>query len=259
MVVTREQKIAWLVAVGTHVALIGAAMTLDREPPPPEPINIHVAKTVQFDVELPKPEVVQDPLPEPPKTTLVAKAEPEAPQPVARPKPRSTKPSPADAPSPSEPAPLVLSQVYEGGGSIVAEKGDEDVLGDPAVEANERNRRNAPDAPEAPRTFQAPVAATPAVVRPEDVIRRAVPRNACPVEWPADALVERRIVEVKLLLTVDRDGRVTGVKVLRGVGEPFDRAAREALERCPFEPGRRNGEPMVDRVPFVVEFKPRDA
>lgn len=261
---TREDKFGWLAAFGVHFALIGGAMTLERDRPPVEPANIRVAETVEFDVELPKPEPIETPPLEAPKPAEVAKVErPVEPvaAPVARPKPRSTKPREADVetPSPSEPAPFVLSQVYQGGGSVVAEQGDEDVFGDPSVAANERNRRNPTDTPAAPRSVDVPPPPAPAVVRPEDVITRAVPRNSCPVDWPQDALVQRRIVEVKLLLTVDREGRVSEAKVLRGAGEPFDGAARAALERCAFEPGRRNGQTIIDRVPFVVEFKPRDA
>lgn len=59
-----------------------------------------------------------------------------------------------------------------------------------------------------------------------------------------------------LLLTVDRGGAVRKVRVLRGAGDAFDSAAQAALRTCRFEPGLRDGRPFVDRVPFVVEFKP---
>ncbi len=91
---------------------------------------------------------------------------------------------------------------------------------------------------------------------PKIVIVHAVPRSRCKVSWPEGAPALRRIVEVTLQLTIDRKGKVKRARVLRSAGEPFDSAARTALLGCAFKPGRRNGRPFVDKVPFVVEFKP---
>lgn len=70
--------------------------------------------------------------------------------------------------------------------------------------------------------------------------------------------MDRRTFAVRLLLTVDQGGRVIVAKVLRGAGAPFDQAAIDALRQCLFQPGTRDGLPVVDRVPFLVEFKPSD-
>ena len=58
------------------------------------------------------------------------------------------------------------------------------------------------------------------------------------------------------MLTIGTDGSVKPGRLLRAAGEPFDSAARNALRGCPFDAGTKDGKPFVDKVPFVVEFKP---
>ncbi|HAN30913.1 MAG TPA: hypothetical protein DCQ06_04895, partial [Myxococcales bacterium] len=198
---------------------------------PPEPKPIEVKK------EAPKPD-------------------PNRGQPKRKKKKRRNKKKRKKPPvKPSEPAPLVLSKTYgaSGDGSgVTVEQGEEDLFGDPAVEANERNTRprddGQGDAPEADPDTSASKA--------KIVIVHARPRRRCKVPWPDEAGGIRRIVEVTLLLSVNKKGKVTPTRILRGAGEPFDSAAKSALRRCAFVPGTRNGRAFKDRVQFTVEFRP---
>ena len=63
--------------------------------------------------------------------------------------------------------------------------------------------------------------------------------------------------DIKELGLVKRAG--DGAYQRPGVSTVSPEAAMQALRSCAFEPGKRDGQPIVDKVPFVVEFKPRDA
>jgi TonB family protein len=146
----------------------------------------------------------------------------------------------------------VISQTYDsvGGHGVEVQGGDEDHFGDPAIAATERNTR--------PRVEEEDDGTDEESTEPEKqiVVRHARPRSKCSVNWPEGAPTGRRIVEVKMLLTVKTSGRVGKVRVLRSAGEPFDSAAIGAMKACRFSAGTRDGVAFVDRVPFVVEFRP---
>jgi TonB family protein len=73
-----------------------------------------------------------------------------------------------------------------------------------------------------------------------------------PAEIPEGTVFPGPLVEVVLEIEVAADGTVSTVRVVQGVGEPFDDAAREAAEKFVFEPGLlTNGQP----VPVTVTFK----
>ena len=168
--------------------------------------------------------------------------------------PKRKKPANKPKKPPSdEPPPLVLSQTYDGssGGGVEVQTGDDDMFGDPSVEANERNTR--PRVQEDDDDGEDEVDEEPAK---QVVVRHARPKGRCSVTWPEGAPAGRRVVEVKMLLTVGKTGRVGKIRVLRSAGEPFDSAARAAMKKCRFSAGTRDGVAFVDRVPFVVEFRP---
>ena len=238
----------WALSLPTSLAPVEAERRLARAiveevklPPPPPPPP-----------EAPKPE----PVPEPEKQEAKAPPPTQAPRPVPRnrpkPKPQDNEPPPKD-----EPAPLVLSQTYGApadGGGVRVQTGDEDSFGDPAVEATPGNRRRNDSAGTAPPGAGTGGPASPPERKVEIV--HAVPKTSCKAEWPDGAPASRRVVEVTMLLSIDLDGKVSSTRVLRAAGEPFDSAARKALQRCVFVPGTRDGKAFVDRVPFVVEFRP---
>lgn len=259
----RDLAIGVAAAIALHVGLGVWATTIERwVPPAPEPRV--VAKAVYEEIKLPEPEPPPPPPPPPepapePVPTEVTKPDP-APTPTVKPKRRpKPKAPPKDQPPPAnEPAPLVLSKTYgatANGGGVAVQTGDEDRFGDPAVEATERNRRRRENDGDA-GTPTAAAAATVAAKKVVIVHARPRRRGGCEVEWPKNAPSGRRVVEVTLLLSIGSTGKVTPSRILRSAGEPFDSAARAALSRCAFEPGTRDGVPMADKVPFVVEFKP---
>lgn len=277
---SRHMAIGLVVALLLHGTL--AVWSLGLHEPvlttPPRPAT----RAVNMDVVLPKPAPRPTPPAPPvvPAPPAVAKAEPPVKTPPRREQARKSKPKRArkakrtakaagqpkraakPAAAPSTPPPLVLSQTYEGAGGVAVQKGDADILGNPAIEVTDANR-NAPPTPVAGDATGDDEGDDGGDGDDDDdgampKIRRARPKQVCAVSWPADAPRERRIVEVRLLLTVSASGQVRRASVLKSVGQPFDKAAVKALQRCAFEPGTRDGRPFVDRVPFIVEFRPTD-
>lgn len=251
---SRDFRIGLGVAVLLHA---GAVLWVSALPAPVVPAaDPPSARAVAFTVALPRPKTVPPPVP-PPVASVVPTTAPARPQPRTSPKQRrATAPRPAQVSA--APAPLALSQVYTGTGAVVVERNDTDVLGDPAVPVSAASLAGEVGAP-APAEVAPAAVLEPLAQRAAAVVVRAAPRTSCPVAWPAGWASENRILNVRLLLTVERDGRVSTVKVLRGAGTPFDQAAIDALQQCVFQPGLRNGQPIIDRVPFLVEFKPSDA
>ena len=209
-------------ALGLAVALhLGAGAYIasipERPPAPPTAKKVdRYAKleAIRQEVVLPKPE---PPKPEPPKVEPPPEPVAEAPKP--RPKRRRGQPKrkkPAAAPKPEAtpppaPAPLVLSNVNMTGG-VAVQAGDEDIFGDPSLEATPENTRPQPEVDLAP-------SAPPKRVAPR-VLRRAVGI------YPEDAPRLGRVIEVTLRLEIDEDGRVSKVLVVKSAGGPFDREAR---------------------------------
>jgi TonB family protein len=70
-------------------------------------------------------------------------------------------------------------------------------------------------------------------------------------DYPEEAAEHGEDAVVELELTVDREGRITGVRVVESAGEAFDAAAVEAARGFRFEPARRGGEP----VPAVIRYR----
>ncbi len=71
-------------------------------------------------------------------------------------------------------------------------------------------------------------------------------------ELPAGTI--SRDHRVRLLLTIDEAGVVTGAVLEQGVGEPWDTAAEMAAMGFEFEPARDGGKPIAVQVPFVYRF-----
>jgi TonB family protein len=255
---SRDFRIGLGVALLLHAGAVLWALALPA--PAVSAPDLPSARAVAFTVSLPKPKAVPPAVP-PPVAAVVPPPVPERPQPRTPPKQRraaAPRAAPVQAQAAAQPAPLALSQVYAGAGAVVVERNDTDVLGDPAVPVSAASLAGKVGAPTPAEVAPAAVL-EPLAQRAAAVVVRAAPRTSCPVAWPAGWASENRILNVRLLLTVDRDGRVSAAKVLRGAGAPFDQAAIDALQQCVFQPGLRNGQPVVDRVPFLVEFKPSDA
>ncbi len=84
-----------------------------------------------------------------------------------------------------------------------------------------------------------------------DFIRRVTPR------YPVMA---RRLGvegEVLLLLTIDEEGRLVDIEVLKGDSYGFEEAAIEALRRSTFRPAMKDGRPTKTRATLRVRFQLR--
>lgn len=77
-------------------------------------------------------------------------------------------------------------------------------------------------------------------------------------QYPRAALRRRLGGEVLLELTLEADGRLLGVSVLKSAGHGFDEAALEAVRRARFRPAIRNGRPEACIVLLPVHFRPRN-
>lgn len=97
----------------------------------------------------------------------------------------------------------------------------------------------AQDQPSAPPSVQAPILAPPRIL--------GTPTVAYPDGAQGDA-------EVILVLTVQKDGRVSQVEIAEGA-EPFASAAKNAAPNFQFEPAHRDGVKVAARIRFVVSFR----
>ncbi len=240
----------------------GAGLDLTRAPPKlPDRV---VARAVYEEIRLPPPPP-PPPKPKPPEPKPEPVVKQEAPKPapkklMGQPK-RKKKPKKPDTkpkPKPNEPAPLVLSKTYgaTGDGGVVVQSGEDDMFGDPGVAANENNTRPRGDDDGGSAATPGPKGDGGTAKERQILIVHARPKSRCTVAWPEGSPGSRRIVEVTLLLSVDTLGKVSTKRILKSAGEPFDSAAKAALRRCAFRPGTRDGKAFVDRVPFIVEFRP---
>lgn len=93
--------------------------------------------------------------------------------------------------------------------------------------------------------------AAPLVVLPD---REPRLREEVRLDYPADARDAEVDGEVELLVTIDVNGRVVAVKVLRGVGYGLDEAAVQAIRQSRWEPGVRSGAPATLSVRYVYRF-----
>ncbi len=252
-----------------HAVAAWWIMGLQPRPRPPVEPEKKAVRTVQEQVQLPKPPKPPKP-PEPPKEEPKAQAEaPKADTPAPQPKPQAKRPPQAktaepkaEAPKPNnEPAPLVLSKTYGSGGDegVAVQTGKDDVLGDPSVEANENNVRRRPTTDPVDNSEPAPDTGVkgPEPAKVEIVLAKPKIAN-CEgfVTWPEGAPASGRVVRVVLLLDIGADGAVKKTRILKGAGQPFDDEAQKGIRRCPFQPGTRDGKPISTKVGFEVEFKP---
>lgn len=84
-----------------------------------------------------------------------------------------------------------------------------------------------------------------------------------PPRYPADALKEGKTGVTVLVVEIDAQGGVTGVKIDRSSGDArLDAAAQEAAARWRFMPAMKQGKPVASKVRVPVEFamdEPGDA
>lgn len=150
------------------------------------------------------------------------------------------------------------------------------------IGANGRSRAGQAPAPARPPALvlprPAPTPATPARPDPEPPLaeRSALPppqpepqrateppaltqpryRHNPPPDYPRDARRDRKEGTVRLLVSVNTKGSVDQAEVTQSSGTPsLDAAAREAVLRWTFEPGRRGDIPVACRVTVPIHFR----
>ncbi len=74
-------------------------------------------------------------------------------------------------------------------------------------------------------------------------------------EYPAALRKQKLDGTVHVLFMVDRTGRVDSPIVQKSTNPAFEAAALQAVKRWRFEPGKRNGEPVVFRMRVPITFK----
>ena len=118
------------------------------------------------------------------------------------------------------------------------------------------------------RTPAAPVnrpAVSPSAVAEEtaaplaraDVFTAPVRLKTVPPNYPDVARAGQIEGDVVLQAHIDRDGRVTDATITRSVHPLLDEAARQAVLRYQYEPGRRNGMPEASVMRITVSFRLR--
>ena len=83
------------------------------------------------------------------------------------------------------------------------------------------------------------------------------PKLVEPVEpvYPEAKRAGGEAANVALTLTIDRTGQVTDVAVAESAGPEFDQAAIDAARGLRFEAAQKNGEAVLAKIRYVVEFK----
>ena len=207
-----------------------------REPPPPPP-----------------PIVEPEPEPEPAPEELTPPKIEKAPLPKAEPKP--AEPPPTDKPPPRVVG-LSLDSTVEGG------------QGPGFAVGNTREGQTAKQA--ADPTKVAPVGVGPIVEQPTQSPNRAASRipTVGLVFTPAKKKKERKPPypetlksqgiegDVVLMVTLDAEGKITAVKILKGALQPeFNESARKTALEDEYEPALKNGVPVPQTLTFTTRFR----
>ncbi len=76
------------------------------------------------------------------------------------------------------------------------------------------------------------------------------------IKYPSQARTMRVEGRIYLQFIVERDGRLTDVKIIRGIGAGCDEEAKRVLETAPkWKPGKRRGRPVRQKIVLPVSFK----
>jgi protein TonB len=142
-------------------------------------------------------------------------------------------PPPVDVPPPVVPPPLIDLPAFEGPSTAITAKVQETPRAQPQTQA-----RQAQITP-------------PRIKAKGDRISAAI--NAC---YPS---ASRRLSEegrVMLTITIDAAGKVGAMAVNQSSGFPrLDGAAECVVRRLPFEPGKRDGQPVAAQATLPIVFK----
>lgn len=73
--------------------------------------------------------------------------------------------------------------------------------------------------------------------------------------YPPEAVTKGVQGKVFVMAFVDENGKVTDVKVLRGIGSGCDEAAVQAVKACTFDPGQHEGKNVKVKMSLAIQFK----
>ena len=115
------------------------------------------------------------------------------------------------------------------------------LLGGGLARAQDGARRDEEPAPPPPKT--------PVLTRPPELVQGAAP------EYPAAAAAAGLEAAVKVRITIDATGAVTGVAVVEPAGNGFDEAAVAAARQYVFRPAEWDGVPGPITVETTIRFE----
>lgn len=218
-----------------------------EEPPPPPPIEPVAKKPEPKPKETPKPRPKNVERPKPPEPP---KPEPPKPEPV-KPKPEPPKPEPVKPVEPKtvekieEPRPAPKTETPAPSPAPV----------ETATRAASLSASALPDAPLAatssPGDAGEPVDVDFGEMDGPRIASRIAPR------YPSSAKRRGEEGTVVLLLSIDEEGALTNVKVLRSAGDKFDQAALAAARKARYAPATRDGRPVACRAKLPIRFSLR--
>ena len=90
---------------------------------------------------------------------------------------------------------------------------------------------------------------------PEPVLQAPRLIEFVEAEYPPGAEIDGQEASVELEITVDTEGAVTDVRVVKGVGPAFDEAATRAARQFRFEPAQREGVRVPARIGYRYVFE----
>jgi TonB family protein len=74
--------------------------------------------------------------------------------------------------------------------------------------------------------------------------------------YPIELMRQNVAGTVTLYAVIHADGKIGGVRVLRGIDDRLDQYAAEALAQWRFQPATRNGDPEDVEAVFRIPFRP---
>ena len=210
---------------------------VETPPPPPPPPE---EKPPEPEPEKPPPPKVVKAKP-PPVKTAEEKPPPEPPK-AQQPPPPNEEP-PKDAPPPQKPVPVVvgISLSNTGPGGTFAAPVGNTLYGKAADKAAD---------PSTVKPYVAPPKYTPVY----QVDTQPEVTSDCQGPYPAEARQAGVEGTVVLSITVDFEGKVTHVKLLRGLGYGLDEAAVKEIRRCRFKPATKGGEAVGTTITYNYTF-----
>jgi protein TonB len=233
---------ASIASVGLHLAIAACVWAM------PDPRHRKAPRTVPITVST-APEKAPAPAPPPPEPVRVPPVlrKPAEPRPIAVRRriempppqfpPAAAPPTPRPGAPPSAPVfGVSMESVTEGASSVAADVGN-------TLAAEPSTARKTPGPP-------VPVSAAPA---PPEIVPPKVLRSV-QAPYPRAALEAGVSGKVLLLVRVDEQGRVTGARVIRGLGHGLDEAALEAVKQFTFSPGTTDGRKGAMEIRYTYTF-----